>query len=290
MASLVPAAVLLHFLSLSCCWLLCWREHPQADLLLLLLLQEARAQVCAGVAQHSRNVLIQKDQALSGIATTQIPQTAGIGSLPGIGNVSDDIMDISLPAQSGQALGAASHAKQAGAMTTGLPTTAGMLAAATGELVEVSMQEETDISVTTMAAKAPLMEDNMGEVLTAAESAFINTADAGGHGPDAEAQQGQAAEAPADPLAPHSIFAADDLISRHPGDFPAAAKAMQSPQVSPLGSPAGGRQVQDAAKDVHSSPTTPLEWAGKSVGSAGSSPTAPAPEGEQLAGFRSTGR
>ena len=290
MASLVPAAVLLHFLSLSCCWLLCWREHPQADLLLLLLLQEARAQVCAGVAQHSRNVLIQKDQALSEIATTQIPQTAGIGSLPGIGNVFDDIMDISLPAQSGQALGAAFHAKQAGAMTTGLPTTAGMLAAATGELVEVSMQEETDISVTTMAAKAPLMEDNMHEVLTTAESAFNNIADAGGHGPDAEAQQGQAAEAPADPLAPHSIFAADDLISRHPGDFPAAAKAMQSPQVSPLGSPAGGRQVQDAAKDVHSSPTTPLEWAGRSVGSAGSSPTAPAPKGEQLAGFRSTGR
>ena len=268
----------------------------------MLLLQEARAQICTGVAQHSRKILLQKDPALSQKATIEVPQSAEIGLLPGIGDVSNDIMDISSPAQSGQALEAASHAKQAGAMTTGPPTTGGMLATATGGLAEVSIEEEAEISVTTVAAKAQLMEDNMGEVLTAADSAFLNVADAGGNEANAEAMaacgpaclteadQGQAAEAPADPLAPHSIFAADDLISRHPEDLSAAAKAMQLPQVTPLGSPAGGRQVQAASKDVQPSPTTPLEWAGQSAGSAGSSPTAPAPMGRQLAGFRSTDR
>ena len=187
-------------------------------------------------------------------------------------------------------------------MTRRMPTTAEMLPTATGGLAEVSMQEEAKISVTTVAARAPLMEDNVGLVVTAADSAFLKVADAGGNEADAEAMaecgaayltealQNQAAEAPADPLAPHSIFAADDPISRHPGEIPAAAKPMQSPQVTPLGSPAGGRQVQDAAKDVQPSPTTPLDWAGQSAGSAESSPTALAPEGRHLAGFRSTDR
>ena len=259
-------------------------------------------QACTSITQHSMSAPSQEDPALDQIATTDVPQTAGIGSLPGICDVSDDIMDISSSAQSGQALGAASHAKRAGAMTTRMPTTAEMLPTATGGHPEINIQEKAKVSVTTVAAKAVLMEANVDEVLTAADSAFLNVADAGGNEANAEAmaecgaaylteaQQKPGAEAPADPLAPHSIFAADDLISRHPGDFSAAAKPMQLPQVSPLGSPAGGRQAQDAAQDVRPSPTTPLDWAGQSAGSAGSSPTAPAPKDRQLAGFKSTHR
>ena len=291
---------MVHCLSLSCCWLLCWQDYPQADLLLLSLLQEARARVRTGVTQHSMSGPLQEDPALSQIATTEVPQTAGIGSLPGICDVSDDIMDISSPAQSEQALVAASHAKQAGSMTTGLPPTARLLPTATGEFAEVSMQEEIGISVTT--AKAPCMEDNAGEVLTAADSAFLNVADAGGKEASAaamaecgsayltEAHMGEATEAPADPLAPHSIFASDGLTSRHLADSPAAAKAMHWPQVTPVGSPAAGGQVQGAIKDAQRSPTTPLELAGQSADSAGSSPTAAIPEGRQSAGFRSADR
>ena len=279
-------------------------RNPQADLLMLLRLQEAKTRVCTGITQHSMDEqpqeVIASSQMIS--ATTEAPQAAKIGSLPGVCDDSDDIIDISSrsPAQGEKPPVAATHAVEGFPMTRGVSATAGKLPAATSKLAEVSMQEEVKISVAT--AKAPLLVDSTAEMLTAADSAPPAAADAGGNATlaeamaesafSAEAPQGQSAEAPSDPLAPHGIFASDDLISSRAGDLtPPASEAMQRSQVvDPLGSPAGGGHVQGAAKHVQQSPTSPLDWAGQSAGSAGSTPTAPAPDSRQLAGFRSADR
>ena len=272
--------------------------NSQADPLLLLRLQEAKVRVCAGINKHSMGETSQEDPAPSQIAsaTTEGPQTAGIGSLPGICDVSDDIISISSrsPAQVEQPQVAATHAVKGVSITRGEPAIAGTLPTSTGEVPEVSVQGEVKLSVAT--AKAPLMEDSATEIPTAAESAYLDAADAGGTEANAaamavpaylaEAQQLRTTEAPADPLAPHSIFASDGFTSRHLGDFPTAAKVIQWSQATQLGSPVGGGQVEGNTKDVQQSPTTPLEWASQSAGSSRSPPTAPTPEGRQRAGFR----